>query len=171
MGSIGAAGGAGGRGGSPGPLPTGGIDPGCGGSNDGGGRFDMVERYPTYRLLPGRPVRSRLVPATSDPQVPDVEIAVVTMRFDAADPGPLVAVLAKYIVLTRMQPGCRNVDLCASVTQPGRYLVIQKWDSVEAQRTHFDSEVMVEMATACTGLLSTAPDIDLWDGPSAHDLA
>jgi hypothetical protein len=30
---------------------------------------------------------------------------------------------------------------------------------------------MIEMARACTGLLTTAPDIDLWDGPSAHDLA
>jgi hypothetical protein len=29
---------------------------------------------------------------------------------------------------------------------------------------------MVEMAEACRGLLSAPPDIDLWDGPSAHDL-
>ena len=28
---------------------------------------------------------------------------------------------------------------------------------------------MVEMARACTGILATAPQIDLWDGPSAHD--
>lgn len=100
----------------------------------------------------------------------DIELAIVTMRFDAADADSLIAVLSKYVVLTRMQPGCRNVDLCASVTQPGRYLIIHKWDSVAAQRTHFDSEVMVEMAQSCTGLLTAAPDIDLWDGPSAHDL-
>ena len=81
-----------------------------------------------------------------------------------------MAVLSKYVVLTRMQPGCRNVDLCASITQPGRYLIVQKWDSAAAQRTHFDSAVMVEMATSCSGLLSSAPDIDLWDGASAHDL-
>lgn len=100
----------------------------------------------------------------------EVELAIVTMRFDAADPDPLMAVLSKYVVLTRMQPGCRNVDLCASVTQPGRYLIVQKWDSAAAQRAHFDSAVMVEMATSCSGLLSAAPDIDLWDGASAHDL-
>ena len=99
-----------------------------------------------------------------------VELAIVTMRFDAADPDALMAVLSKYVVLTRMQPGCRNIDLCASVTQPGRYLVIHKWDSVAAQRDHFDSDVMVEMATSCNGLLTSAPDIDLWDGASAHDL-
>ena len=100
----------------------------------------------------------------------EVELAIVTMRFDAADADSLMAVLSKYVVLTRMQPGCRNIDLCASVTQPGRYLVIHKWDSVAAQRAHFDSDVMVEMATACNGLLIAAPDIDLWDGASAHDL-
>lgn len=99
-----------------------------------------------------------------------VELAIVTMRFEAADVEKLMAVLSKYVVLTRMQPGCRNIDLCASVTRPGRYLVIHKWESVAAQRTHFDSPVMVEMARSCTGLLTTAPDIDLWDGASAHDL-
>ena len=43
-----------------------------------------------------------------------VELAVVTMRFDAADPASLLAVLSKYVVLTRMESGCRNVDLCVS---------------------------------------------------------
>ena len=111
-------------------------------------------------------------PALWSAAVPDdIELAIVTMRFDAADPAALLAVLSKYVVLTRMQPGCRNIDLCASATKPGRYLLIQKWDSALAQQRHFDSEVMVEMATACTGLLTAPPDIDLWDGASAHDLA
>jgi quinol monooxygenase YgiN len=99
----------------------------------------------------------------------DVELTIVTMRFDAAD-AALLGVLSKYIVLTRMEPGCRNVDLCASVTKPGRYLVVQKWESPAAQRGHFDSPIMVEMAESCRGLLTAPPDIDLWDGLSAHDL-
>ena len=101
----------------------------------------------------------------------DVEIAIVTMRFDAADDAGLLAVLSKYIVLTRMVDGCRNVDLCSSVTRPGRHLVIQKWGSGAHQRAHFDSDLMVEMATGCTGLLTGPPEIDLWDATSAHDLA
>ncbi|MGB3736026.1 MAG: antibiotic biosynthesis monooxygenase [Ilumatobacter sp.] len=100
----------------------------------------------------------------------EVELAVVTMRFDASDAAGLNAVLSKYVVLTRMVDGCRNVDLCASVTQPGRMLIVQKWDDAAAQRTHFDSSLMVEMAESCDGLLASAPDIDLWDGLSAHDL-
>jgi quinol monooxygenase YgiN len=100
----------------------------------------------------------------------EVELAIVTMRFDASDAASLLAILSKYVVMARMEAGCRNIDLCASATQPGRFLVIQKWDSAAAQRAHFDSAVMVEMAASCNGLLATAPDIDLWDGASAHDL-
>lgn len=101
----------------------------------------------------------------------EIDLVVVTLRFDAADPGALLAVLSKYVVLTRMEPGCRNVDLCSSVTRPGRYLVIEKWDSAAAHQAHLDGAVMVEMARSCNGVLTGPPDIDLWDGPSAHDLA
>lgn len=100
----------------------------------------------------------------------EIDLTIVTLRFDAAAPERLVPVLAKYVVLTRMHPGCRNVDLCASVTTPGRLVVIEKWESPEAQRAHFDSADMVEMAEACRGLLTAAPEIDLLDGISAHDL-
>lgn len=100
----------------------------------------------------------------------EIELTMVTMTFDAADDAGLLAILSKYVVLTRMQDGCRNVDLCSSVTHPGRHLVVQKWETPEHQRVHFDSEVMVDMATACVGVLSGPPDIDLWDATSAHDL-
>jgi quinol monooxygenase YgiN len=108
--------------------------------------------------------------AMADALPGEVDLAIVTMRFDASDAATLLSILSKYVVLSRMQPGCRNIDLCASVTHPGRYLLVQKWDSPAAQRAHFNSEVMVEMAKACDGILISPPDIDLWDGPSAHDL-
>lgn len=100
----------------------------------------------------------------------EVELTIVTMRFQAQDRERLEAVLARYVVASRGHPGCRNIDLCASVTEPGRYLVVQKWDSPEAQRAHFDSGDMVEMARACDGILTGPPEIDLLDGISAHDL-
>ena len=100
----------------------------------------------------------------------EVALTVVTMTFQAADPERLVPILAKYVVVSRGAPGCRNIDLCASATREGRYLVIEKWESPEAQRAHFDSAEMVEMAESCKGLLSAAPDVDLFDGISAHDL-
>lgn len=100
-----------------------------------------------------------------------VETVIVTMVFDAADPASLSGVLARYVVTARGVDGCRNIDLCASTTATDRYVVISKWASPEAQRRHFDSPAMVEMAQACIGLLVRPPSIDLLDAISAHDLA
>ena len=97
-------------------------------------------------------------------------VTIVTIVFDAAQPETLSSVLSKYVVLSRQQPGCRNIDLCASLTKPGRLVVIEKWETSEAQQAHFDSDDMVEMARACEGLLTRPPDIDLLAGISAHDL-
>ena len=101
----------------------------------------------------------------------EIELTVVTMTFDASDPAALVGILSKYVVVSRGHPGCRNIDLCGSLTTPNRFLVIQKWDSPDAQQTHFDSTEMVQMAESCRGLLSRPPTIDLYEGLSAHDLA
>ena len=107
----------------------------------------------------------------SDTPMPeDLEIALITMTFTASDAEALLANLSKYVVLTRGVDGCRNVDLCASVARPGVFVVIQKWDSDEHARAHVDSDLMVEMAQACRGILSEAPQIDLLEGISAHDL-
>ncbi len=101
----------------------------------------------------------------------DVRLTVVTLRFQATDPGALLAILSKYVVVSRMHPGCRNIDLCGSATEPGALLLIEKWETPTAQQAHFDSPDMVEMARSCAGLLARAPQVDLWDGLSAHDLA
>ncbi len=101
----------------------------------------------------------------------EVETTIVTMVFDATDTDRLIETLAKYVVLTRGQPGCRNVDLTRSFTKVDRYVIIQKWESPAAQAAHFDSADMIEMAQACEGILASPPAIDLLEGVSAHDLA
>jgi quinol monooxygenase YgiN len=100
----------------------------------------------------------------------EVDLVVVTMTFDAADPDRLLAVLSKYVVVSRGHEGCRNIDLVASATVPGRFLILQKWASPQVQRAHFDSAEMVEMAQSCAGLLVDPPTIDLCEPISAHDL-
>lgn len=96
---------------------------------------------------------------------------MVTMQFEASDLDRLTSILAKYVVVSRSEPGCRNVDLVSSMTTSGRLLVVEKWDSVDAQRAHFDGTSMVEMAQACEGILSRPPQIDIHEGISMHDLA
>jgi len=100
-----------------------------------------------------------------------MNLTIVSLVFDASDPDALAAVLAKYVVVSRGAPGCRNIDLTASVSRPGRFVVIEKWESPDAQRDHFDSAEMIEMADACRGLLTRPPEIDLLDPISAHDVA
>ena len=101
----------------------------------------------------------------------EVEPTIVTMRFDAVDPERLVAALARYVVVSRGHPGCRNIDLCQSVGEPRRFVVIEKWDSPASQRAHLDSPEFADLAAACDGVLRAPPDIELLDGLSAHDLA
>ena len=106
------------------------------------------------------------------PSDPDVEIAVLTAVFDAraGSEDVLLGALSRYVVLTRQQPNCRNVDLVASVTRTGRFLVIEKWDSSEAVQAHLDSPLMTEMAQTAVGTLASKPEFDLFDSISAHDL-
>lgn len=100
----------------------------------------------------------------------DIELVMVTMTFDAADPEALQAVLARYVVISRGHRGCRNIDLALSATTPNRFVVVQKWESAADQQAHFDSAEMVEMASAAVPLLASPPAIDLLDPISAHDL-
>ena len=101
----------------------------------------------------------------------DVELTMVTMAFDAADPAAVGAVLSRYVVVSRREPGCRNIDLCVSAADTHRFIIVEKWDSPESQQRHFDADTMVSMAKACNGLLKRAPQIELLEAISAHDLA
>ena len=100
----------------------------------------------------------------------EVDLVMVTMTFDASDPARLQSVLARYVVVSRGHDGCRNIDLAMSATHVDRFVIVQKWESPAAQRAHFDSADMVEMARSCEGLLTAPPWIDLLDPISAHDL-
>ncbi|MDP1818809.1 MAG: antibiotic biosynthesis monooxygenase [Acidimicrobiales bacterium] len=104
------------------------------------------------------------------PGAREVDLTMVTMAFDAVDPEALQAVLARYVVVSRGHPGCRNIDLALSTTRPNRFVILQKWEQPEDQQRHFDSADMVQMATGCEGLLAEPPQIDLLDPISAHDL-
>jgi len=103
---------------------------------------------------------------------PGIELAVLSARYDAAPDHEerVGAVLAHHVVTTRRRPRCRNVDLLASTTVRGRFLVLEKWEHPDAARAHLDSEAMAAMAREIVPHLAAPPVLDLWDGISAHDL-
>ena len=92
--------------------------------------------------------------------------------FDAAEgrEADLAGVLARYVVVSRGEDGCRNIDLVASLLAPGRFLVYEKWDSPEAQAQHMAGPVMAELAEGVSPLLRGSPDLGLFMALSAHDL-
>ena len=102
----------------------------------------------------------------------EVVISVVAGLFQARSgkQAELAATLARYVVLTRSVTGVRNVDLVTSASTTGRFLIVEKWDDAEAQRSHLDSDAMVTMATQSGPLLTQPPDLELYDVISAHDL-
>jgi quinol monooxygenase YgiN len=100
----------------------------------------------------------------------EVDLTMVMMTFDASDAQRLQSVLARYVVVSRGHAGCRNIDLAISSTTPDRFVIVQKWETPAAQRAHFDSPEMVQMAASCAGLLAVPPQIDLLEPVSAHDL-
>lgn len=104
--------------------------------------------------------------------MPEVEISVVAGLFQARSgkEAELAATLARYVVLTRSVTGVRNVDLVTSASTTGRFLIVEKWDDADAQRSHLDSDAMVTMATQSGPLLTQLPDLELYDVISAHDL-
>ncbi|MFV0526018.1 MAG: antibiotic biosynthesis monooxygenase family protein [Acidimicrobiales bacterium] len=106
-----------------------------------------------------------------DPEGDEVDPVMVMLDFRTDQPDRLLELLARYVVVSRNQPGCRNIDLVASMTDPERVVVVEKWASEADQRAHFDSGAMVDMARSCEGLLRRAPGIDLLHGVSMHDLA
>ena len=57
--------------------------------------------------------------STSMPARPAPTIASCDARPGAEE--TLLAALSRYVVMTRHEPECRNVDLVASVTRPGRF--------------------------------------------------
>ena len=97
------------------------------------------------------------------------ETLIVTMQWEQVT-DPLLAEIARYVVMSRGAEGCRNVDLCSSVTVAGRVVIIEKWGSAAAQRAHMDGDAMVRLATAARDLGASRPALDLLEGMSAHDL-
>jgi len=99
-------------------------------------------------------------------------LAVVAGIFEArsGSEAELGAVLAHYVVVSRTAAGCRNIDLVASLTAPGRFLVYEKWESAEHQHAHLTSAVTEQLAPAAPPPLAGPPDLGLFEPVSAHDL-
>lgn len=103
----------------------------------------------------------------------DIELAVVAGMFSAktGKEEQVAYALSRYVVLSRMEPGCRNIDLVTSVTVRGLFMVWEKWESHQHRQRHFDGMAALEMADAVRDLVREPPQFDVFEPISAHDLA
>lgn len=101
----------------------------------------------------------------------EIQTWIVVGRFDAADRvEDLAAALARYVVVSRGETGCLNIDLAADPGDTQKLLVIEKWDSLDAARRHLDGPAAAAMATAVRACVTRSPTMELYVGVSAHDL-
>lgn len=111
-------------------------------------------------------------PRTTDASAePDITLQFLTFTAREGSEPALGALLARYTVLTRMAPGCVNVDLTASMVHPGRFVVVEKWRDDGALGAHLAGDAMTSLAGAAPPLLALAPEVDVATGISASDLA
>jgi quinol monooxygenase YgiN len=103
----------------------------------------------------------------SGPQ--NTDPVLVTMRWERVNDA-LLAHIVRYVVMSRGEPGCRNIDLCASMTTEGRVVIVEKWATLAAQQAHLDGETMLALAASARDLDAARPELDLLAGISAHDL-
>jgi len=109
---------------------------------------------------------------SSQGRAPEVELAIVGGAFvaETGKEDQLAYALARYVVLARMEEGCRNIDLVTSVTVPGMFMVWEKWESPSHRQRHFENRTASDLADAVRDLVREPPQFDIFDAISAHDL-
>jgi len=120
-----------------------------------------------------RPDSAKSEPTAAPGQPGEVELAIVAGVFRALPSAEerLAYALARYVVLSRMEQGCRNIDLVTSLTVPGLFMVWEKWESHDHRRAHFEGTGARRLAAEVADLVAEPPQFDAFDGISAHDLA
>ena len=82
---------------------------------------------------------------------------IVTLRIDPADASAFEAAVARAVPLFRDAPGCRSMTLERSIEQPGSYLLVVGWESVEAHMTGFRGSEAFGRWRALVGPFLIAP--------------
>lgn len=123
-----------------------------------------------WDMVHDRPERAKPEGAADDAEV---ELAIVAGVFHARSgyEERLAATLARYVVLSRMEDGCRNIDLVASMTVRGLFMVWEKWESHSHRQAHFEGTAARRLAGEVADLVAEPPQFDVFDAISAHDLA
>ena len=70
--------------------------------------------------------------------------------------------LRALIKETHKEDGCLRCTLHKSVKEPGQFLIVAKWSSMEALNQHFKSAHILHFMKITTEILVSPPDIKLF---------
>lgn len=93
--------------------------------------------------------------------MPDGQVRVVA-RFavqpDRADEF-IEAARRTMVEPTRKEPGCIEYDLCQDLSEPGRFVMVETWESEEALAVHLGLESLQAAVAALMPLAAEPPTV------------
>jgi heme oxygenase (mycobilin-producing) len=76
---------------------------------------------------------------------------------DALDRAP--ALVHEVLTATRARPGCLGVEVAVDVDDPSHYVVVERWESIEADDAYRAWRATPEGASSLGSILAGAPTL------------
>ncbi len=79
-------------------------------------------------------------------------IVIATLTAKPGNEAVLKAALERIVPPTRAEAGCIRYDPHVDLEQPGRYVIVEAWSSVEAHALHLATPHFLELVATIDGL-------------------
>ena|SRR5262249_42966277 len=83
---------------------------------------------------------------------------IVALKVKEGEEKKLETAFTKAVKATRKEKGCLTYDLSRDTADPTRYLVYERWKSVDALKAHLETEHIKELLAELPALLDGAPE-------------
>jgi quinol monooxygenase YgiN len=83
---------------------------------------------------------------------PPVLVIHASVLVDPAKTDAAVAAAKEMMVESRKEPGCHAYTFTRDLSEPGRFHIIEEWESDEALAVHFKAPHMAKFQQAVAGL-------------------
>ncbi len=83
---------------------------------------------------------------------------IIALKVKEGEEKKLEAAFAKAIKATRKEKGCITYDLSRDTSDASRYLVYERWKTVDALKAHLETAHIKELLAELPALLDGAPE-------------
>jgi quinol monooxygenase YgiN len=89
----------------------------------------------------------------------DTIVVVATIEAAEGNEERVEQALRMAVRAVHTEPGCLKYALHRDPRKPGKFVMIEKWESADALRTHGKAAPLAELGAALDGLLTGALDV------------